>query len=129
LVIKQIATNDLNPREIREASNEVGVLKLLDHPSIIGYHTSFTENDTLHIVMELAEGLILQLKSHMIGGDLNADIIQMRNTSNVYPESVTSQLVKLTFSKLSNGDCKLQLDSSMFTAKTFFTGFSSKYSN
>ena len=54
LVIKQIDLRGLEPHEKSSALNEVALLANFDHINIIRYHTCFTENDVLHIVMEHA---------------------------------------------------------------------------
>ena len=54
LVIKRVALNELEEHEKAAALNEVAVLSRFDHVNIIRYHTCFTENDLLHIVMEHA---------------------------------------------------------------------------
>lgn len=55
LVIKQVDLNELEEHEKAAALNEVTVLSKFDHINIIRYHTCFTQNDLLHIVMEHAD--------------------------------------------------------------------------
>ena len=47
----------MGEKELNDATNEVNVLKILQHPNIIGYHTSFVEDGYLSIVMDYAEGI------------------------------------------------------------------------
>ena len=54
LVIKQVDLTELDSHEKAAALNEVAVLSRFDHVNIIRYHTCFTENELLHIVMEHA---------------------------------------------------------------------------
>lgn len=56
----------MNPAERKLAENEITLLKVLKSPTIIRYsrniylilryYDSFIENDSIHIVMEFAEG-------------------------------------------------------------------------
>jgi len=47
----------MNPKEIREAMNEISVLSsLTKHPCIVTYRESFIEKGYLCIVMDFAEG-------------------------------------------------------------------------
>lgn len=46
----------MNEQEKKNAENEVSLLKVLTAPTIIKYYESFTENDSLNIIMEYAEG-------------------------------------------------------------------------
>lgn len=46
----------MSPHERKLAENEVTLLKVLNGPTIIRYYESFTENETIYIVMEFAEG-------------------------------------------------------------------------
>ena len=51
--IKEIKSSVLaGKKEIRSLKREIQVLKELDHPNIIKYYTSFTENDNVYIVMQ-----------------------------------------------------------------------------
>jgi serine/threonine protein kinase len=51
--IKEIKSSVLaKKQEIRSLKREIQVLKELDHPNIIKYYTSFTENDNVYIVMQ-----------------------------------------------------------------------------
>lgn len=55
-VIKSMDLSIMKERQQKEAWKEAMILKKLSHPNIIKYYTSFLENDSLHIVMEFAEG-------------------------------------------------------------------------
>ena len=47
----------MNPKEIREAMNEISVLSsLTKHPCIVTYRESFIEKGYLCIVMDFCEG-------------------------------------------------------------------------
>jgi NIMA (never in mitosis gene a)-related kinase len=46
----------MSPQERKMAENEITLLKVLVGPTIIRYYDSFIENDSIHIVMEYAEG-------------------------------------------------------------------------
>lgn len=59
LVIKEMVT-DLNADDLRNAKNEVSILKSLDHPNVIAYHDSYVKNCAFYIVMEYAEHGCLQ---------------------------------------------------------------------
>ena len=63
LVIKKIPIELLSEKEKEQAHGECDVLAHLHHPHIVEYHTSFLENDVLHIIM-----------SYCPGGDLNQQI-------------------------------------------------------
>jgi len=56
LVMKQVDLAKLCPKGRREAGKEVQVLSALRHPYIISFHESFTQSQTLCIVMDFAEG-------------------------------------------------------------------------
>lgn len=55
-VIKSLDLSIMKEKQQREAWKEANILKKLSHPNIIKYYTSFLENQTLHIIMEYAEG-------------------------------------------------------------------------
>eukprot|EP00284_Hemiselmis_tepida_P008788 CAMPEP_0174919742 /NCGR_PEP_ID=MMETSP1355-20121228/3834_1 /TAXON_ID=464990 /ORGANISM="Hemiselmis tepida, Strain CCMP443" /LENGTH=259 /DNA_ID=CAMNT_0016164985 /DNA_START=147 /DNA_END=923 /DNA_ORIENTATION=- len=59
-VLKKIKCSHLPPQRQKEALLEVLLLRRLNHPNVIGYHTSFVEKKSLHIVMEYAPGGDLQ---------------------------------------------------------------------
>ena len=61
-VIKAIKLSNLSDQEKRDAINEVSVLSSLRHPNIVEYIDSFTETETLYIVMEYADDGDLSLK-------------------------------------------------------------------
>ena len=46
----------MSPAEKKLAENEITLLKVLKGPTIIRYYDSFIENDSIHIIMEYAEG-------------------------------------------------------------------------
>ena len=54
--MKAIDLKLMSQHERKLAENEVILLKVLYGPTIIRYFESFTENDTIHIIMECAEG-------------------------------------------------------------------------
>ncbi|KAF7287337.1 serine/threonine-protein kinase Nek8-like [Rhynchophorus ferrugineus] len=54
LVIKLIHT-DLTGDDLKNAKNEVAILKSLNHPNVIEYHDSYVKGDTFYIMMEYAE--------------------------------------------------------------------------
>jgi NIMA (never in mitosis gene a)-related kinase len=56
LVIKQLPIHELNATDQTSAHQEVQVLSMLSHPSIVAYHDSFLENDVLNIVLDYADG-------------------------------------------------------------------------
>ena len=56
LVLKEVQTKGLASSEARATKQEINVLKRVSHPNIIGYVTTFEENDTVSIVMEYASG-------------------------------------------------------------------------
>jgi NIMA (never in mitosis gene a)-related kinase len=52
--------DDESPEQVLEMMNkEVSIYKSLDHPNIIKYYTSFVDNESLYIVMELIDGQTL----------------------------------------------------------------------
>jgi NIMA (never in mitosis gene a)-related kinase len=53
--LKTIELKIMSPQERKLAENEVTLLKVLNGPTIIRYYESFTENETIFIVMEYAE--------------------------------------------------------------------------
>ncbi|CAD8155178.1 unnamed protein product [Paramecium octaurelia] len=54
--MKVIPTFFMNEQERKNAENEVSLLRVLTAPTIIKYYESFTENESLNIIMEYAEG-------------------------------------------------------------------------
>ena len=76
LVIKQVDLRDLAGHEKKAALNEVALLANFDHINIIRYHTCFTENDLLHIVME-----------HATQGDLGTLIQQQADLNKPFAEA------------------------------------------
>ena len=54
--LKIIQMSFMSPQEKKMAENEITLLKVLVGPTIIRYYDSFMENDSIHIVMEYAEG-------------------------------------------------------------------------
>lgn len=55
-VMKLIDVGSMDRKQRRDAINEVRVLSLLRHPYIVSYRESFSENCTLAIVMDYADG-------------------------------------------------------------------------
>lgn len=70
--MKVIPMHFMNEQERKNAENEVHLLRVLVGPTIIRYYESFTEQDSINIIMEHAEGIIFQ---NMKGGSLD-DAIQ-----------------------------------------------------
>ena len=54
-VLKKICMKHMKPKHQAAALKEVQILRTISHPHIIRYHTSFVEDDALHILMEYAE--------------------------------------------------------------------------
>ena len=59
--IKVIPMHFMNDIEKKNAENEVHLLRVLTGPTIIRYYESFTENDSINIIMEYAEGKALKI--------------------------------------------------------------------
>jgi len=55
-VMKTIDMSSMDKKQRRDAINEVRVLSFLKHPYIVSYRESFSENNTLAIVMDYADG-------------------------------------------------------------------------
>ena len=55
-VIKTLDLSIMKEKHRKDAWKEASILKNLNHVNIIKYYTSFLENESLHIVMEYAEG-------------------------------------------------------------------------
>lgn len=55
-VMKTIDMSNMDSKQRRDAINEVRVLSCLKHPYIVSYRESFSENKTLAIVMDFADG-------------------------------------------------------------------------
>ena len=54
-VMKKIQMKDVKIKQQLSAVKEAKIMsELEDHPNLIKYHTSFMENDNLHILMEYA---------------------------------------------------------------------------
>ena len=60
----------MDPKEKKNAENEVHLLKVLIGPTIIRYYESFIENDSINIIMEYAEGgsLTDKISEHSMTG-------------------------------------------------------------
>jgi NIMA (never in mitosis gene a)-related kinase len=56
--MKVIPMHFMNEHERKNAENEVHLLRVLVGPTIIRYYESFTEHDSINIIMEYAEGNI-----------------------------------------------------------------------
>lgn len=50
---------DFDAQVSEKISKEISILKGVDHPNVIKFYTSFVENDSVYIIMELHEGLSL----------------------------------------------------------------------
>ena len=67
-VIKRVQVSALNQKELKDAVNEVFILRMLDHPNIINYCDHFVDPEGyLNIVME-----------YCAGGDLNGLIEEQK---------------------------------------------------
>eukprot|EP01062_Namystynia_karyoxenos_P049617 TRINITY_DN3802_c4_g1_i1.p1 TRINITY_DN3802_c4_g1~~TRINITY_DN3802_c4_g1_i1.p1 ORF type:complete len:488 (+),score=171.36 TRINITY_DN3802_c4_g1_i1:104-1567(+) len=75
LVIKAINLGALTVKDRTHAEKEVQILQTLDHPNIIRYYDSFTEQSVLCIVTEYADG-----------GDLGQRIKDHRARAELIPE-------------------------------------------
>ena len=56
VILKEINLLDLSKKERTLALNEIQILSMLDHPSIISYYDHFEEDGVLIIEMEYADG-------------------------------------------------------------------------
>merc|ERR1719160_105376 len=74
-VMKTIDMGGMDKKQRRDAINEVRVLSCLKHPYIVSYRESFSENSTLAIVMDYADG-----------GDLYQRISRTRKAGQSIPE-------------------------------------------
>lgn len=74
-ILKKIHMCALSPKRQSDALYEVQILKTLDHPHIIKYYGSFLQDQTLHIIMEYAEG-----------GDLQKHLRQFRQNKKKFAE-------------------------------------------
>jgi NIMA (never in mitosis gene a)-related kinase len=74
-VVKRIHMGAMSIKNQKEALFEVQILKTIDHPNIIKYYGSFLEDQTLHIIMEYAEG-----------GDLQKHLRQQREKKKKFTE-------------------------------------------
>jgi len=74
-VMKTIDMSAMDRKQRRDAINEVRVLSCLKHPYIVSYRESFSENSTLAIVMDYADG-----------GDLYQRIGRTRKAGQSIPE-------------------------------------------
>jgi serine/threonine protein kinase len=75
LVVKQLPIHELSETDQTSAHQEVMVLSMLQHPSIIAYHDSFLENDVLNIVLDYADAgdlhdLIARAQQQPVGQQL-----------------------------------------------------------
>jgi serine/threonine protein kinase len=75
LVVKQLPIHELSETDQTSAHQEVMVLSMLQHPSIIAYYDSFLENDVLNIVLEYADAgdlhdLIARAQQQPVGQQL-----------------------------------------------------------
>ncbi len=90
VALKQIPFGGLSKKEIDDAVNEVKILQTLmttPHPNVIDYYESFVQSDTLHIVMEFAEGNWIN-STHPKGGDLHTEIVQAKKQKSPFDEDV-----------------------------------------
>lgn len=74
-VMKTIDMSAMDRKQRRDAINEVRVLSCLKHPYIVSYRESFSENSTLAIVMDYADG-----------GDLYQRVGRTRKAGQSIPE-------------------------------------------
>merc|ERR1719253_2385986 len=74
-VMKIIDMSRMDQKQRKDAINEVRVLSSLKHPYIVSYRESFTENKSLAIVMDYADG-----------GDLHQRIQRTREAGKSFPE-------------------------------------------
>eukprot|EP00812_Abedinium_dasypus_P014369 NODE_788_length_1363_cov_12.607798.p1 GENE.NODE_788_length_1363_cov_12.607798~~NODE_788_length_1363_cov_12.607798.p1 ORF type:complete len:314 (+),score=76.64 NODE_788_length_1363_cov_12.607798:3-944(+) len=74
-VMKTIHMSGMDKKQRRDAINEVRVLSCLKHPYIVSYRESFSENGTLAIVMDYADG-----------GDLHQRITRTRKAGQSFSE-------------------------------------------
>ena len=78
-VMKIISNIDTNSLLYKNLQKNLFIIRLLDHPNIIKYYSSFLENNNYHIIMEFAENGNLKnfikihkiLKKHIDLGKLN----------------------------------------------------------
>jgi len=77
LVVKEISVRHMRENERREALKEVSVLRKLNHPNIIKYHSSFSECGKLHIVLDYADG-----------GDLADQVSKAQRNRSRFPEDL-----------------------------------------
>eukprot|EP01065_Artemidia_motanka_P033286 TRINITY_DN4025_c0_g1_i1.p1 TRINITY_DN4025_c0_g1~~TRINITY_DN4025_c0_g1_i1.p1 ORF type:complete len:466 (+),score=177.15 TRINITY_DN4025_c0_g1_i1:75-1472(+) len=74
-VIKAINLSALSARDLANVEKEVAILQTLDHPNVVKYHDSFTEQQVLCIVTEFADGgdLGQRIKDYRSRGQLIAE--------------------------------------------------------
>jgi len=84
-VMKTIDLGAMDMKQKQDAINEVRVLSSLKHPYIVGYKESFSENSSLAIVMDYADG-----------GDLHQKVKRTRAAG----ESLSEQLVLRWFTQV-----------------------------
>lgn len=59
-VAKRINLQSKTPQQRKEAENEVRTMSRLNHPNIVGFVEAFVADETLHIIMEYADGTDLE---------------------------------------------------------------------
>jgi len=65
VALKKIKIIEMHPTLRKECETEVNVLQMLDHPHLIKYHSHFSHEGDLYLVMELAAGGTLAHKIEM----------------------------------------------------------------
>jgi serine/threonine protein kinase len=78
-VIKRIRMREMSKRDAGAARREVSVMQEVKHPNIIGYYDSFVEMESMHIVMEYADGGTLHdvvRRARQTGALAEASILQ-----------------------------------------------------
>src|SRR5437660_1317590 len=77
LAIKKMSQNNLNPQELREATEafkrEAHLLASLTHPNLPRIYEQFSDTDRLYLVMDYIEGETLEAYLDKMGGKLPVD--------------------------------------------------------
>lgn len=110
VVSKQISTHGMGPQELQTVENERHILARLHHAHVIGFLCSWSEANTLHLVMEYAEG-----------GSLADQITAQANTGEPFPTGLVHRWIGQLCDALSHVHAQRVLHRDLKSQNVFLT--------